>query len=49
MKVPLGVARVLIGDLSRSGVLSGAPGRDARREAQTVALMNRVLDGLRQL
>ena len=48
IKVPLGVARVLISDLSRSGVLvvHRASTRDGK---PSLALMNRVLDGLRQL
>ncbi len=48
MEVPLGVARVLIGDLSRSGVLRvhRAPTLDGKPD---LSLMSRVLDGLRQL
>jgi len=52
LEVPLGVARVLVGDMADAGLIrlhrpiAVAP---ASGERQAVALLERVLDGLRKL
>lgn len=49
MSVPLGVARVLVGDMAALGLLIVHPTASAQTGQPDVAFLQRVLDGLRRL
>ncbi|MEU1802408.1 DUF742 domain-containing protein [Streptomyces sp. NPDC019937] len=49
LSVPLGVARVLLGDMADRGLIAVHQTETSEGEAPTVALMERVLTGLRRL
>lgn len=49
LSIPLGVARVLVGDLAAMGVLRVHPTASDQTGQPDVAFLERVLDGLRRL
>ncbi len=49
LKVPIGVARVLVGDMSEEGLLSTYKPDTSAGERPNISLLERVLDGLQAL
>ncbi|MGI8694690.1 MAG: DUF742 domain-containing protein [Geodermatophilaceae bacterium] len=49
LSIPLGVARVLVGDMAALGLLTVHPTPSQRTGQPDVAFLERVLDGLRRL